>query len=63
LTDKQFKKRRDMRKTIFILAILAITISTYGQRNVVTVDSISSKASYCEIVGTQGYSQKNSQSM
>jgi hypothetical protein len=42
-----------MKKTIFILAILAITISSYGQKNVVTVDSINTKASYCEIVGTQ----------
>ena len=42
-----------MKKIIFIFAILAITISTYGQKNVLTVDSIDIKSTYCEIVGTQ----------
>jgi hypothetical protein len=42
-----------MKKLIFIFTVLFICISMYGQ-NVVTIDSISSKASYCEIVGTSG---------
>jgi hypothetical protein len=41
-----------MKKLIFITAFFALSFSLFSQ---ITIDSISSKATYCEIVGTQGF--------
>lgn len=41
-----------MKKVIFIVAFFALSVSLFSQT---TLDSISTKATYCEIVGTQGF--------